>query len=95
MSGGPYGLGRLGTFDGMVLAITLSSHTSLSDRPPPLFNKETDWYSYVWDSNHIAWMFEMSMDAFWALFLLPRPWIWPWENIWDRVAKALLVPLDY
>ena len=29
----------------------------------PLFNKETDWHGYVLDSNCIAWMFEMSMDA--------------------------------
>ena len=30
---------------------------------PPLFNKETDWHGFVLDSNCIAWMFQMSMDA--------------------------------
>jgi len=34
-----------------------------SDKPTPLFNKETDWHYYMLDSNCIAWVFKMSMDA--------------------------------
>ncbi|KAF9790540.1 hypothetical protein BJ322DRAFT_1037101, partial [Thelephora terrestris] len=34
-----------------------------ADQEVPLFNKETDWHGYVLDSNCIARMFEMSMNA--------------------------------
>ena len=29
----------------------------------PLSNKETGWHGFVLDSNCIAWMFQVSMDA--------------------------------
>ena len=61
---GPYTLGSFNTFD----ANSIGNHIELAmanpdDRQAPLFNKETDWHGYVLDSNCIAWMFEMSMDA--------------------------------
>ena len=44
------------------------NHTELRmadtpDQPPLLFDKETDWGGYVLDSNCIARMFQMSIDA--------------------------------
>ena len=33
------------------------------DHPPTMFGEDTNWEGYVLDSNCIAWMFEMSMDA--------------------------------
>jgi len=62
-SGGPYGFGRFGTFDGTGLEHIELPMANAADRPTPLFNKETDWDGYVLDSNCIAWMFEMSMDT--------------------------------
>jgi len=61
-SGVPHGLGRFGVFDGS----DLGDHIELfiaANQPPPLFDKETDWTGHVLDSNCIAWIFEMSMDA--------------------------------
>ena len=47
-SGGPYGLGRFGTFDGSTFNDHIElSMTNSSEQPPPLFNKETDWGGYV------------------------------------------------
>ena len=37
--------------------------TNTSEPPTPLFNKETDWHKFVPDSNCIARMFQMLMDA--------------------------------
>ena len=62
-SGGPYGLGRFGTFDGSAFGDHFELPMANMSEPNPLFNKETDWGGYVLDSNCIAWMFEMSMDA--------------------------------
>ena len=61
---GPYNLGSFNTFDTSVFG----NHFELAmlnpaDQQAPLFHKETDWNGYVLDSNCIAWMFEMSMDA--------------------------------
>ena len=62
-SGGPYGFGRFGTFDGAGMEHIELPMANIVDQPTPLFNKETDWDGYVLDSNCIAWMFEMSMDT--------------------------------
>ena len=63
-SSGPYQVGSFSTFDEK----SIGDHIELAmvgtaDQQVPLFNKETDWHGYVLDSNCIAWMFEMSMDA--------------------------------
>jgi len=58
------GLGRFGTFDGSNLVDHIELPIAgVPNEPPPFFNKGTDWVGYVLDSNCIAWMFEMSMDA--------------------------------
>jgi len=62
-SGGPYGFGRFGTFDGAGMEHIELPMANTADQPTPLFNKETDWDGYVLDSNCIAWMSEMSMDT--------------------------------
>ena len=36
---------------------------AIADQSSPLFDEKTDWGGYVLDSNSIALMFEMSMDA--------------------------------
>jgi len=97
-SGGPYSLGRFSTFDGN----SLSDHIELpmantSEQPPPLFNKETDWSGYVLDSNCIAWMFEMSMDAdvIMAIMRFIPEVVWhasiratPLERLYDTVLEC-------
>ena len=35
----------------------------ITEQPPTLFNKDTDWEAYVLDTDCIVWMFKMSMDA--------------------------------
>ena len=62
--GGACPLGNPSAFDGR----SIGDHTELAilgatEQQAPLFNKETDWHGYVLDSNCIAWLFEMSMDA--------------------------------
>jgi hypothetical protein len=62
--GGSYRLNRFGAFDGSDLNNHIELRTANPfDRSPPLFNEETDWDGYMLDSNCIAWMFEMSLDA--------------------------------
>ena len=62
--GGPHHLPALDTSD----QDHSGHHTEVlmpnqSIQPSPFFAKNTDWDSYVLDSNCIAWMFEMSTDA--------------------------------
>jgi hypothetical protein len=68
-----------------------------ANQPPPLFNKETDWNGYVLDSNCIAWMFEMSMDAdvIMAIMRFIPEVVWhagirvtPLERLYDTVLKC-------
>ena len=95
---GPYTLGSFNTFD----ANTIGNHIELamvspSDRQGPLFNKETDWHGYVLDSDCIAWMFEMSMDADVTLAIMkfiPEV-VWhagirsiPLERLYDTVLEC-------
>ena len=97
-SGNPYGLGRFGTFDGNNFGDHIELHmTGLSDQPPPLFNKETDWQGYVLDSNCIAWMFEMSMDSdvIMAIMRFIPEVVWhagirtiPLERLYDTVLEC-------
>jgi hypothetical protein len=63
----------------------------------PLFNKETDWDGYVLDSNCIAWMFEMSMDAdvIMAIMRFIPEVVWhagirttPLERLYDTVVEC-------
>jgi len=91
-------LGRFGTFDGS----SFGDHIELPmagapNQPPPLFNKETDWNGYVLDSNCIAWMFEMSMDAdvIMAIMRFIPEVVWhdgiqvtPLERLYDTVLKC-------
>ena len=60
------GLRRLGSFGASDLSgsgdyIELGI-TSLSNQPPPIFNKKTNWDNHVLDLSSITWMFEMSTD---------------------------------
>ena len=69
-----------------------------SDQLPPLFNKETDWGSYVLDSNCIAWMFKMSIDGdviMACMRFIPEV-VWhadimttPLEGIYDTVVECI------
>jgi hypothetical protein len=97
-SAGPYTLGSFNTFD----ASTMDNHIELamagpSDRQAPLFNKETDWHGYVLDSDCIAWMFEMSMDAdvILAIMKFIPEVVWhsgirtiPLERLYDTVLEC-------
>ena len=97
-SGGPYGLGRFGTFDGNSIGDHIElAMANASEQPPPLFNKETDWNGYVLDSNCIAWMFEMSMDAdvIMAIMRFIPEVVWhagirttPLERLYDTVLEC-------
>ena len=92
-SGGPQRFGRFGTFDGI-------DHVELpmADAPEqPLFHQERNWEGYVLDSNCIAWMFEMSMDAdvFMAIMRFIPEVIWhtgirtiPIEGLYDTVLEG-------
>jgi len=63
-AGGPNGLGRFGATDGNNPGDRIElAMAGAPNQPPPLFSKETDLDGHVLDSNCIAWMFEMSMDA--------------------------------
>ena len=95
---GPYSLGRFGTFDGG----STGDHIELamadkSELPTPLFNKETDWHGFVLDSNCIAWMFQMSMDAdvIMAIMRFIPEVVWhagirtiPLERLYDTVLEC-------
>ncbi|KAF9649519.1 hypothetical protein BDM02DRAFT_3128351 [Thelephora ganbajun] len=95
---GPSGLGKFGTFDGS----NFVDHIELpmagpSDQPAPLFNKETDWHGYVLDSNCIAWMFHMSIDAdvILAMMRFIPEVVWhagikttPLEGLYDTVLEC-------
>jgi len=95
-SGGPYGLGRFGTFDGS----NSGDHIELpvaANQPPPLFDKETDWTGHVLDSNCIAWMFDMSLDAdvIMAIMRFIPEVVWhagirttPLEKLYDTVLEC-------
>ena len=67
------------------------------DHPPTLFHEEADWQGYVLDSNCIAWMFEMSMDADVILntirFIPEIVWhdgirVTPLERLYDAVIEC-------
>ena len=96
-SGGPYGLGRFGTFDGTTFGDHIELPMANPEQPPPLFNKETDWNGYVLDSNCIAWMFEISMDAdvMMAIMRFIPEVVWhaeirttPLERLYDTVLEC-------
>ena len=93
-----HGLGRFGTFDGA----SFNEHievpmANITEQPVPLFNKETDWSGHVLDSNCIAWMFEMSMDAdvIMAIMRFIPEVVWhagirttPLEKLYDTVLEC-------
>ena len=97
-SGGSHGLSRFGAFDGNRFGdhIELPMANAL-DQPPSLFsNKETDWDGFALDSNCIAWMFDMSMDAdvIMAIMRFVPEVVWhagirttPLERIYDMVLE--------
>ena len=67
------------------------------NEPSPLFNGEADWDGYVLDSNCIAWLFEMSMDAAAtvAIIKLIPEVVWhagirtaPLERLYDTVLEC-------
>ena len=94
---GPFHLGSFNTFD----ASTIGEHIELAmadaDLQAPLFNKETDWQGYVLDSNCVAWLFEMSMDAdvMLAIMKFIPEVVWhagiqttPLERVYDTVFEC-------
>ena len=72
--------------------------TNVPDQLPLLFNRETDLGGYVLDSNCIAWLFEMSMNAaaITAIMRFIPEIIWhagirttPLERLYDTVIECL------
>jgi len=96
--GGLYGSNMFSTFGGGNSAdhIVLPM-ANLTNQPPPLFDKETDWDGYMLDSKCIAWMFEKSMDADVkvAIMRLIPEIVWhpgiqttPLERLYDTVLEC-------
>ena len=90
-------MGRFGTFDGNIFGDHIELPMAGAEQPPPLFNKETDWNGYVLDSNCIAWMFEISMDAdvMMAIMRFIPEVVWhaeirttPLERLYDTVLEC-------
>ena len=90
-------MGRLGTFDGNAFGDHIELPMANAEQPLPLFNKETDWNGYVLDSNCIAWMFEISMDAdvMMAIMRFIPEVVWhaeirttPLEKLYDTVLEC-------
>ena len=95
---GPCGLGRFHTSHGNIFGEHIELH--VVSNPPPTFNLETDWDGwdgYVVDSNCIAWMLGMPMDADITASiagLIPEI-VWhadyrtiPLERLYDTVLKC-------
>ena len=70
---------------------------NMPDRPPLLFDKETDLGAYVLDSNCIAWMFQMSidLDVIMAIMRFIPEVVWhagirtiPLERLYDTVLEC-------
>ena len=68
-----------------------------SEAPVPLSDNETDWSGFVLDSNCIAWMFQMSMDAdvIMAIMRFIPEVVWhagirtiPLERLYDTVLEC-------
>ena len=89
---------RFGTFDGNAFGDHIELPiANTSEQPLPLFNKEIDWNDYVLDSNCIAWMFEISMDAdvMMAIMRFIPEVVWhaeirttPLERLYDMVLES-------
>jgi hypothetical protein len=91
-------LGRFGTFDGGAFGDHIElPMANVTVQPLPLFNKETDWDGFVLDSNCIAWLFDMSMDAdvIMALMRFIPEVVWhagirsiPLQKLYDTVLEC-------
>ena len=95
-TGGPYNTAITVAGSGSVDHVELPIIGS-PDQLSPLFSKDTDWESYVLDSNCIVWMFEMSTDVDFIMAIMrfiPEV-VWhagirtvPLEKLYDTLVKC-------
>jgi hypothetical protein len=88
-------LNKFGAFDGRVFGDHIE--VPMANQPHPLFNRDTDWMGYLFDSYCITWMLEMytETDVIMAILRFIPEVVWhasirtnPLERVYDTLVQC-------